>query len=357
MMTADSNLRIVHVCNFHYNRHGDKYDTMDAKIHHGMIENGHYAYAFPFHDIARQNSWRNNKRAGAKKTAKSLINTCLKVRPDILLLGHTQTVERATIETIKDKLPGIKIAQWFCDWLYTKKIKSYQFIYDRIDLLDHFFATTAGTHLDTFNQKGCQATFIPNPVHRAVERYKAFDATSHQYDLVFIGTDRKDPERSNILRQIERQLGSKYKIGIFGSLGRAPVYGYAKEKILSQSKAALNLSRLPEPMKWYSSDRITSVMGNGLLNCKHADAGLSSLYGSDALLEYKNIADLAEQIDQSLTTDHWKIVAERGWSINHDLFSSKKVTAYLVDKILGDTQTAPWSHLNASDPAAPHTNQ
>jgi hypothetical protein len=355
-MIKDSALRIVHVCNFHYNRNGDKYDTMDAKIHLGLIENGHYAYAFPFHDIARQNSWRNNKRAGAKKANSALVESCQKIRPDILLLGHSQTVDRGTIEKIKHAIPGIKIAQWFCDWLYTKKIKSYQFIYDRLDLLDHFFATTAGTHLNTFNQKGCKASFIPNPIHEAVERYRAFAAPAHQYDLVFIGTDRKDPERSDTLRKIENKLSSKYRIGIFGSLGRAPVYGHAKEKILSQSKAALNLSRLPEPMKWYSSDRITSVMGNGLLNCTHADAGLSSLYGSDALLEYKNTADLAEKIDQSLSTDHWKTVAERGWSISHDLFSSKKVTAYLIGKILGDTQTAPWRHLDLSNSATPPTN-
>jgi hypothetical protein len=356
-MTADYDLRIVHVSNFHYNRHGDKYDTMDAKIHHGLIENGHYVYAFPFHDIARQNSWRNNKRAGSKKAGKSLIITCLKVQPDILLLGHTQTVDRATIEIIKEKIPGIKIAQWFCDWLYTEKLKSYQFIYDRLDLLDHFFATTAGSHLENFNQKGCQTTFIPNPIHPAVERYMAFNATSHKYDLVFIGTDLKDPERSDILRKIETKLGSKYKIGIFGSLGHAPAYGYVKEKILSQSKAALNLSRLPEAMKWYSSDRITSVMGNGLLNCTHADAALSTLYGSDSLLEYEDTSDLSDKFEEALSTAQWKVTAERGWQISHDLFSSKKVAAYVIDTVLGNTRTAPWSHLNASSPAAPNTNQ
>lgn len=346
-MAADSNLRIVHVSNFHYNRHGEKYDTMDAKIHHGLIENSHYAYAFPFHDIARQNSWRNNKRAGAKKAGKSLISTCLKVQPDILLLGHTQTVERHTIEAIKEKIPGIKIAQWFCDWLYTEKLKSYQFIYDRIDLLDHFFATTAGAHLDTFNQKGCQTTFIPNPVHPAVERYKAFDALDHKYDLVFTGRDRKDPERSDMLRDIEAKLGYKYKIGIFGSLGHAPAYGYAKEKILSQSKAALNLSRLPERMKWYSSDRITSIMGNGLLNCTHADADLSSLYGNDSLLQYQDTSDLSDKLDKALSTSQWKVTAERGWQISHDIFSSKKVTEYLIDIIMGAKPISPWGNANA----------
>ena len=50
MMAAESNLRIVHVCDFYYNQYGEKPDTMDAEIHHGMIENSHYAYTFPFHE-------------------------------------------------------------------------------------------------------------------------------------------------------------------------------------------------------------------------------------------------------------------------------------------------------------------
>lgn len=306
---------------------------MDAKIQLGLIENGHYAYAFPFHDIARQNSWRCNKRGGAKKANRALIETCRKVRPDILLLGHSQTVERSTIETIKEAIPGIKVAQWFCDWFYSKQRKSFQFIYDRLDLLDHFFATTAGSHLESFNQQGCRATFIPNPTHPAIEHYKAFEAKTHQYDLVFIGTDRKDPERRAQLLEIKEKLGPNIRFGIFGSLDQPPVFGHAKDLILSQSKAALNLSRLPEHMKWYSSDRITSIMGNGLLNCTHADAELSSLYGKDAILEYSSTADLGDQLNDLLPSDKWKEIAERGWQISHERFSARKITHNMINQI------------------------
>ena len=54
-------LRIVHACNFHYNKSGENYDTMDQKIHQGLGENRHYVYPFPVHDIARQLSWTNSK--------------------------------------------------------------------------------------------------------------------------------------------------------------------------------------------------------------------------------------------------------------------------------------------------------
>jgi len=67
MKMTSSSLRIVHACNFHYNKDGAKFDTMDQKVHLGFSENGHYTYAFPVHDIARQMTWRNSKRSGAKK--------------------------------------------------------------------------------------------------------------------------------------------------------------------------------------------------------------------------------------------------------------------------------------------------
>lgn len=357
MSLSYSSLRIVHACNFHYDKLGDKYDIMDAKIHHGLIENGHYTYAFPVHDIARQMTWRNSKRSGAKKANAALIETCKKVHPDILLLGHSQSVTRDTLETIRQNHPKIKIAQWYCDWFYSEHSHTFQFIHERLDLLDAFFATTAGEHLNSFNQKGCRASFIPNLTHPAIERYKAFEKDHFEYDLVFMGTDRKDPERSETLREIERRLSSKYRIGIFGSLGRPPIFGHAKDSLLSHSKAALNLTRLPEPMKWYSSDRIASLMGNGLLTCTRSEADLDELYGKDSMLYYNSTEELIEKLDQNLSAGNWKTIARRGWTISHSIFSSKEVTANLIGKILGDTPPSPWGDLNLSNSATPPTNQ
>ena len=53
-----------------------------------------------------------NARA-PKKAGRSLISTCLKVQPDILLLGHAQMVERHTIEATKEKFQGSKLRSGF----------------------------------------------------------------------------------------------------------------------------------------------------------------------------------------------------------------------------------------------------
>ena len=80
---------------------------MDARIHHGLIENGHYAYPFPVHDIGRQMHWTCSKRFGSQRANASLVETCSKVCPDLLLLGHTQSITRETLEAIRANQPGI----------------------------------------------------------------------------------------------------------------------------------------------------------------------------------------------------------------------------------------------------------
>lgn len=332
-------LRIVHACNFHYNKSGENYDTMDQKIHQGLGENRHYVYPFPVHDIARQLSWTNSKGFGSTKANHSLIETCRKVHPDVLLLGHSQSITPQTLETIRKDIPEIKIAQWFCDWFYSKRAFKFAFIHERLHLLDAFFATTAGEKLEAFAHKGCRTAFIPNLVHPAIEKHRAFENSRFDYDLVFFGTDRKDPERSETLRQIESTLGSQLRIGIFGSLGRPGVYGHNKEQILARSKAALNLTRLPEPMPLYSSDRIANLLGNGLLTCTQADNGLVELYGEDAMLYYKNTRNLIEQLTIALQEDTWRKTAQRGWEVAHQCHNAKRVTSAMLEFIHNNSDT------------------
>jgi len=328
-----SKLRIIHACNYYYNRDNEKLDLLDQKISLGLAENGHYILPFSIHDIARQKSWQCNKKAGAKKANLALIETCKNTNPDLLLLGHSQTISRSTLEIIKTNHPNIKIAQWFCDWLYSKKKDHFQFIFNRLDLLDSFFATTAGTHIEAFNQKGCRATFIPNLVHKGIENLQVFKQKQFDYDLVFMGTDKREPERRAILENILTKIDSKFKVGVFGSLENPSIFGAEKESILARSKASLNLTRIPEPMLWYSSDRISTLTGNGLLTCTHTKPKLHELYGEDALLYYSSTEDLIEQLQKQLHSDQWRITAKKGWEIAHERFNAKRITSLMIEFI------------------------
>jgi hypothetical protein len=335
MNARSTPLRIVHACNFHYNRSGDKFDTLDQKIHQGFSENGHYIYPFPVHDIARQISWTCSKNGGTKGANLALVETCRKIQPDILLLGHAQSITRQTLERIRNNQPTIKIAQWFCDWLYSKDPNSCDSIFGKLDLLDSFFATTSGEKLSQFNRHKCRTAFFPNLVHPGIERHRSFEKKEHLYDIVFIGTDRKDPERTSVLLEIEKELGKDFKVGIFGSLGRPSVFGHEKDFILLNSKASLNLTRLPEPMKWYSSDRIASLLGNGILTCTRSEADLHEIYGCDSMVYYHDTSDLVRQLHHQLGSGDWRATARNGWERSHQFFNCRRITSLMIDFIEG----------------------
>ena len=339
---VSSMVRIVHACNFHYNRHGSKFDTMDSRLHHGLIQSGHYVYPFPVHDISRQSTWTNSKRFGAKAANKSLLETCLKVKPDLLLLGHSQSITIDCLAKIRDSLPDTKVAMWFCDWFSSDRAFKFDYIHERVPLLDAFFATTAGEKLSVFQSSTCRTAFLPNPVHSALDSARAFAMDSHAHDLIFFGTDRKDPERRATLLELSRGFPSDFSFGIYGSLGQPSVYGSKKDTLMARSRAGLNLSRLPEPMPWYSSDRIASLMGNGLLCCTRAEAQLGSLYGPDCLFEYTNEAHLLEALPELIASGEWLAVAERGWETSHREFSAKRVASYLVEFSLDPTLAPRW---------------
>ncbi len=125
------------------------------------------------------------------------------------------------------------------------------------------------------------------------------------------------------------------KLGIFGSLDRPGIYGAEKEAVLSRSKAALNLTRLPEAMPWYSSDRIATLLGNGLLTCTRADNGLQELYGEQAMLYYRDTADLIEQLSSKLKTEAWRETARQGWEISHKNFKACAMTTAMLQVIYG----------------------
>ena len=54
------------------------------------------------------------------------------------------------------------------------------------------------------------------------------------------------------------------KFDIYGANNVQPVWADNYLKAISNSKMGLNLSR-GEPIKYYSSDRITQIIGNGLV--------------------------------------------------------------------------------------------
>ena len=66
-------------------------------------------------------------------------------------------------------------------------------------------------------------------------------------------------------------------------------------KSIANAKMGVNLSR-GSPIKYYSSDRITQITGNGLVTLIDEKTGYRDFFNDKEMVFYSSISDLAEKI-------------------------------------------------------------
>ena len=97
----------------------------------------------------------------------------------------------------------------------------------------------------------------------------------------------------------------------------------------------LNLSR-GKAIKYYSSDRITQIVGNGLVCLIDRNTKYNNFFDNDEMVFYKNVSDLSEKIlkisrDEKLR----KNIARRGKIKYMKYFNSTKVANFIINRTLG----------------------
>ena len=98
---------------------------------------------------------------------------------------------------------------------------------------------------------------------------------------------------------------------------------------------ALNLSR-GNPTKHYSSNRIASLMGNGLMVFIDKKVFMNNFFNSDEIVSYNNIEDLSNKINYYKKNDRLrKSIAKKGKEKYFKLFNECKISKYIIDKSLG----------------------
>ena len=97
----------------------------------------------------------------------------------------------------------------------------------------------------------------------------------------------------------------------------------------------LNLSR-GLPTKYYTSNRIASLMGNGLLTFVDKKTKLDDMFNSREVIMYNNVYDLTDKINFYKKNDHLrKKIASAGRKKYFKLFNELKIAKYVIDKSLG----------------------
>ena len=236
------------------------------------------------------------------------------------------------------------ISQWNEDPMmpslkYSKQNISNIKIYSKI--VDHNFITTHPSVLKKSDRKDNFHYFF-TPVDKNIECFDVYNlkpkkdlfyAMSHGVNRATLKEGTEDSRIIFLDKLVKKIPNIKYDF--YGFSNKQPIWGNDFNNALINSKMGLNLSR-GKPTKYYSSNRIASIIGNGLLTFIDRKVELNDFFTKEEIIFYENIKDLADKIKfYSINDQIRKKIARNGKIKYFKLFNEKKVSKYLIDISLG----------------------
>ena len=339
---SETSLRILHITNFNERHNGRLFFNTGRRLNNGFIRLGHSVLEFSDRDVQKNNKSINDLN-GSKSLNSKLVDVCNNFRPNLIILGHADLININTLTDIKHMNPNIKIAQWFLDPLNKNGPdfdKNKKRILDKLNIIDASFLTTSPDALNFIN-KNEKFYFIPNPTDSSFETLNNFSkycemdvfyAISHGVHRGKLKTGKYDERQKFLESLMNKSPGAKFDI--YGLNKIQPIWGDSFLKAISNSKMGLNLSR-GEPIKYYSSDRIAQIVGNGLLTLIDEKTHYRDFFNDNEMVFYKNMQDLSDKIMYYKNNNKdAKKIAERGKSKYTKHFNSNLVAKFIIEKTL-----------------------
>jgi glycosyltransferase involved in cell wall biosynthesis len=331
-------LKIIHITNFNERFDGRLHYNTGKRINNGLIRLGHNILTISDRDIL--SNYKNLKDPkGINTLNKKIITSFNNFNPDLIIAGHADNILPDTFEYLRNKNKSLKIAQWFLDPLSKfgpDFIKNKKRLLKNINFVDANFLTTDPNSIE-FKIKN--SYFIPNPADKSfetLENYKQdcendmFFAMSHGVHRGILKKNKSD-NREKILEKLLLKNG-EIKFDFYGLNNRQPLWAEDFKNQLSKSKMGLNLSR-GKPLKYYSSDRIAQLMGNGLLTFIDEKTSYSDFFNKKEIVTYKNLQDLIEKILKFKKNDKQRrLIAKNGKNKYLKIFNSTNVASYIISK-------------------------
>ena len=340
--TIKKSLRILHITNFNERLDGRLFFNTGRRINNGLIRLGHSVLGFSDRDIQKYyKSLKDFK--GSKTLNEKLRKTCYNYKPDLIILGHADLITSDQIGELRDDYPNVRVSQWFLDPL-NKNGPDYDRnkdrILDKIKYMDASFITTCPSALN-FLPKNNNNFYIPNPADHSFETLNNYQS-SCSVDVFFAlshGVHRgvlkrgKIDDRVKFLTQLTN-ITPDVKFDIYGLNKVQPIWADHYFKTVANAKMGLNLSR-GAPIKYYSSDRITQIVGNGLVCLIDEKTQYRNFFNDSEMIFYKNVNDLSEKIlkiskDEKLR----KKIAKAGKTKYLKYFNSVNVSEFIIKKTL-----------------------
>ncbi|MDA9838105.1 glycosyltransferase [Candidatus Pelagibacter sp.] len=319
--------------------------SLGKKFTNGFIRNNHDVLEISDRDFIKNN--RSFNLVPNKKNFQSyLIQTFKNYNPDLLFFGHSKNIDLNTIDEIKSYNKNLIISQWNEDPImpsldYSKQNISNIKLYS--DIVDHNFITTHPSILKNKVDNHSNFHFFFVPVDKNIECFDVykmnpkkdlFYAMSHGVNRAVL-KDGIEDNRVKILDKLVKKIPN-IKYDFFGFSNKQPIWGNDFNNALINSKMGLNLSR-GLPTKYYSSNRIASILGNGLLTFIDIKTQLNDFFRNDEVIFYNNIDDLASKINFYSKNDKLrKKIAKKGKAKYFKFFDGNRIAKYILDVSLGN---------------------
>ena len=336
-------IKILHVTNLNERHNGRLFYNTGRRINNGLVRLNHSVLTISDRDIVSY--YRSiNDYDGSKKLNKKLIEVISNYVPDLLILGHADLIKKQTLIEIKKNHPNIKIAQWFLDRMDSEWSSNKERFLDKMSIVDCSFCTTSPDILN-FSKKH-KIFYMPNPADESFENLKVYKNKNFKNDIFFAmshGVHRgilkkgKFDKREDFLNKLILKIPD-IKFDLYGLKGIQPIWADNLKDVLSKSKMGLNLSQ-GKSIKYYSSDRITQLIGNGLLTFIDRKTKLDKFFNNDEVIFYNNINDLSKKIIKYSINDNLRSkIAKKGRDKYLKYFNSKIIADFIINKTLNINQ-------------------
>ena len=344
-------LKILHITNFNERHNGRLFYNTGKRINNGFIRLNHSVLEFSDRDIVSY--YRNiNDFNGSKRLNKKLLEVISNYVPDILILGHADLIHKETLIYIKKNYPNIKMAQWFLDRMDGNWVNNKKRFLDKIDIMDASFCTTDPKSLKIPTKHNI--FYLPNPVDLSFEKLKNYNNKFFNNDVFFAmshGVHRgilkkgKFDDREIFINKLIKKTPN-IRFDLYGMNDNQPIWADDYLLAISQSKIGLNLSQ-GKPAKYYSSDRFSQLIGNGLLVMIDEKTKIGNFFNNREIVLYKNISDLSEKlIKYSNDNKARNKIAKLGRMKYFKYFNSTIIAEFILNKTFENKKKYYWEKIN-----------
>ena len=333
----NKNLKILHIGNFdEKNDHRLFNISIANKISKGFIRNSHDVLNFSYRDFNSKMLIKNNNLLSEK-----VFNIADNYKPDLLVLGHNNILDSNTIDRIKIKFKT-KVALWYEDHLIKggpNAQNNLSLIEKNQDLIDQYFVTTHPDPIKTKIPKS-KMNFMPIPADHNIENLEIYNTKNRFKDLFFAlshGVNfgklkKKNIDDREIFLDSLINKNKKFTFNILGYANEQPKWNYQFYKEIAKCKMALNLSR-GRAMKYYSSNRIASLVANGIMTFIDQKVGYSDFFDDNEMGFYKNVDDLLRQIDRLHSNiNRVNKISKNGKRKYFSIFNNLIISDYIISK-------------------------